>query len=97
LHEEAANQDKIEEENYKASLTKIKQKYNKDGSIYLRFPEGLLLPRVLTQKSTAVIPKTQKCEILNCINDKKYKDPITAKFYCSVQCYNILKDSMHIS
>jgi len=65
LNEEAVKKEQLEEEKFKASLTKIKQKYNKDGSIYLRFPQGLLLPRVLTQKSTYQ-PKLQKCEILNC-------------------------------
>lgn len=96
LNEEAVKKEQLEEEKFKASLTKIKQKYNKDGSIYLRFPQGLLLPRVLTQKSTYQ-PKLQKCEILNCQNNKKYRDPVTGKNYCSILCYNILKNTMHVS
>jgi hypothetical protein len=97
LNEEASKKEHLEEEKYKASLTKIKQKYNSDGSIYLRFPQGLLLPRVLTQKSSGCQPKIQKCEIPNCQNIKKYRDPVTAKNYCSIQCYNILKNMMHLS
>jgi hypothetical protein len=90
----------LEEEKLKISLTKIRQKYNKDGSIYLRFPQGLLLPKVLTQKSSNFKPNTtlgiKKCEVFNCKNDKKYKDPVTKLNYCSVNCYNVLKNSMHL-
>ena len=97
LNEEAVKKEQLEDEKYKASLTRIKQKYNKDGTIYLRFPQGLLLPRVITQKSTGFQPKIKICEIPNCSNTKKYKDPVTGKYYCSVQCYNILKNMMHVS
>ena len=40
---------KMEEEKMKKNLTKIITKYSKDGKIYVRFPQGFLLPSVFNQ------------------------------------------------
>jgi hypothetical protein len=91
---------KKEQENeakYQTSLTKIKVKHEKDGKIYLRFPPGILPPKVLNQKPIVKISGIQKCEVLSCKNDKKYRDPVTKKYYCSVECYRALKNMMHVN
>jgi hypothetical protein len=97
LNEEATKKEQQAEENFKISLTKIKLKHNKDGKIFLRFPQGLLLPKVLLQKNLPNVPAPQKCGVMNCSNLKKYRDPKTKVNYCSVDCYKLLKNSMHVN
>ena len=84
------------DENYQISLTKIKHFIGKDKT-YVRFPQGLLIPKILSQKPLIRNTLIQNCEVLSCKNIKKYKDPVTKKFYCSVECYKELKKSMHIN
>ena len=69
--------------------------YNFADKILVRFPQGLLLPKVLNQKPIA-LPKVKCCEVSGCKNIKKYKDPITKLGYCSLGCYKILKNSRYI-
>lgn len=99
LNEEAAKKEQQAEENFKISLTKVKLKHNRDGKIFLRFPQGLTLPKVLLQKScpnsNSLAPKI--CGVMNCPNIKKYKDPKTKINYCSVECYKILQNTLHVS
>jgi hypothetical protein len=97
INEEAAKKEQQAEENFKISLTKIKLKHNQDGKIFLRFPQGLLLPKVLLQKNYPNVPVPQKCGVMNCQNIKKYKDPKTKTNYCSVDCYKILQNSLHVN
>ncbi len=88
------------EEKYKASLTKIKMKFQKEGKIYVRFPQGLLLPKYLKQKPLENPIKKSNlnanwlCEVNNCANPKKYKDPKSQLFYCSVDCYKQIKKNL---
>lgn len=95
LNEDSVKKEQKQEENFKISLTKIKHKYGKDGKIFVRFPQGLLIPKVLIQKPIHY-PMMKHCEVMNCKNEKKYKDPITKTNYCSIPCYNILKNTKHI-
>lgn len=83
------------EEKYKTSLTKIKMKFQKDGKIYVRFPQGLLLPKYLKQKSTEELkrPENQFCQVNSCTNPKKYKDPKSQLHYCSVECFKNIKNN----
>ena len=79
-------------------MTKIKIKYTNNGKIYLRFPQGLLIPKYLKQKAIDITEINKKnkllCEINNCKNLKKYKDPKTQLYYCSVDCYKQLKNQI---
>jgi hypothetical protein len=85
-----------QEESFKQSLTKIKYKFNRDGKIYVRFPQGLLIPKILNQKPLQA-PQEKKCEVLNCTNKKRYRDPKSKLFYCSVKCYKDIKNTMDIN
>ena len=86
LNAEIDKKNKVKEEKFKFSLTKIKHKYLKDGSIYVRFPKGLLLPSVLLQKKRELKP-VEYCQVNGCSNIKKYKHPKSGLNYCSVSCY----------
>ena len=97
LNEEVAKKEQQAQENFKLSLTRIKCKHSRDGKIYLRFPQGLLLPKILMQKPLTVCKAPIKCGVMNCKNFKKYKDPVTKIDYCSIDCYKILKNTMHIN
>jgi len=98
INDENIKKELENEEKYKASLTKIKTKILRNGEIYVRFPQGLLIPRHLKQKpfdenkAENIINKSkQNCQVDNCMNIKKYRDPKTQIFYCSVDCYKKLK------
>lgn len=92
LNDDLIKKEQQQQELYKISLTKIKQKYGKDGIISVRFPEGLLIPKILNQKLIEVsCNKNKNCQVLNCKNQKKYTDPKTKKDYCSLTCYKLLK------
>jgi len=98
INEENLKKELENEEKYKLSLTKIKTKILKNGKIYVRFPQGLIIPKHLKQKALEenkaemlIFNSQRKCEINNCSNIKKYKDPKSQKFYCSVECYKKLK------
>lgn len=95
INEELNKKEQQKDEKYQISLTKIKYLNGKDGT-YVRFPQGLLLPRVVVQKQTNY-PQQQLCEVLSCRNGKKYRDPVTKKNYCSVSCYQELKKMMHVN
>jgi len=84
------------QENIKISLTKIKHMYNKNDKILVRFPQGLILPKVLNQKPLS-LPVVKCCQVAGCKNIKKYKDPLTKIDYCSVGCYKILKNSRYVN
>lgn len=72
-------------------------KFQKDGKIYVRFPQGLLLPKYLKQKQLDDF-KTDKnlnCQVDGCANPKKYKDPKSQLLYCSVDCYKKIKNHQY--
>jgi INO80 complex subunit B len=89
-NEEMKKKSKMEEEKMKKNLTKIITKYTKDGKIYVRFPQGFLLPSVFNQTKKEIKP-IPKCYIEGCNNLKKYTDPKTGLPYCSVNCFKILR------
>ena len=89
-NEEIKKKTKMEEEKLKKNLTKIITKYSKDGKIYVRFPQGFLLPSVFNQTKKIIKP-IEKCHVDGCNNDKKYTDPKTGYPYCSVKCFKILR------
>jgi INO80 complex subunit B len=89
-NEEMKKKTKMEEEQLKKNLTKIITKYSKDGKIYVRFPQGFLLPSVFNQTKKNIKP-IEKCHVSGCNNDKKYTDPKTGFPYCSVKCFKILR------
>ena len=89
-NEEIKKKTKMEEEKLKKNLTKIITKYSKDGKIYVRFPQGFLLPSVFNQTKKTIKP-LEKCHVNGCNNDKKYTDPKTGFPYCSVNCFKILR------
>lgn len=65
-------------------------KFLKDGKVYVRFPQGLLLPKYLKQKpidKDKPFNSNVLCQVNNCKNPKKYKDPKSSLYYCSVECY----------
>lgn len=88
LNEKNLKESKLKEEKIKASLTKIKFKVNKDIK-YIRFPKGMLLPKVLKQswKENENIYPDRKCQINPCLQNFKYKDPKSGLKYCSLICY----------
>ena len=90
-NEEMKKKSKLEEEKMKNNLTKIITKYSKDGKIYVRFPQGFLLPSVFNQQKKICKPIT-KCHVEGCPNLRKYTDPKTGFPYCSVQCFKILRN-----
>lgn len=69
-------------------------KFQKDGKMYIRFPQGLLLPKYLKQKVIEDSKNNENllCQVNNCANTKKYKDPKSKLFYCSVDCYKQIKN-----
>ena len=84
-----ATKKKKEEEKMREKITKIIINYQKDGKIFIRFPKGLLLPQVLTQKKKEI--KMQKlCEICK-KNISIYTEPKKKIKYCSVNCYKKIK------
>ena len=89
-NEEMKKKSKMEEEKMKKNLSKIITKYTKDGKIYVRFPQGFLLPSVFNQTKKEIKP-IPKCYIEGCNNLKKYTDPKTGLPYCSVNCFKILR------
>lgn len=89
-NEEMKKKSKMEEEKMKKNLTKIITKYTKDGKIYVRFPQGFLLPSVFNQTKKEIKP-IPKCYVEGCNNLKKYTDPKTGLPYCSVNCFKILR------
>jgi hypothetical protein len=98
INEENMKKEFDDEEKYKQSLTKIKTKILRNGKIYVRFPQGLLIPRHLKQKpldenkiENLILKSQQTCQVDNCKNIKKYRDPKTHKFYCSLFCYKKLE------
>ena len=90
-NEEMKKKSKLEEEKMKKNLTKIITKYSKDGKIYVRFPQGFLLPSVFNQQKKDLKP-IPKCYVEGCHNLRKYTDPKTGFPYCSVQCFKILRN-----
>jgi len=82
------------QENLKISLTKIKYKYDPNGKILVRFPQGLILPKVISQKPLNR-PLHACCQVIGCGNSKKYRDPITKMDYCSLSCYKIIKNNLY--
>jgi len=73
-------------------------KFQKDGKIYVRFPQGLLLPKYIKQKplehsKIENLNAEVLCQVQNCKNPKKYKDPKSKLFYCSVECYKNLNSN----
>lgn len=95
LNEDMIKKTQAREEKYKFSLTKIKHKYLKDGTAYVRFPQGLLLPTVLLQKKRE-LKETPKCEVEGCKNLKRYTDPLTKKHYCSVNCFKKIRENVEM-
>ena len=89
-NEEMKKKTKMEEEKMKKNLTKIITKYSKDGKIYVRFPQGFLLPSVFNQTKKP-IKQIEKCHVEGCNNLRKYKDPKTGFPYCSVNCFKIIR------
>ena len=85
----------MEEEKMKKNLTKIITKYSKDGKIYVRFPQGFLLPSVFNQQKKICKPII-KCHVEGCQNLRKYTDPKTGFPYCSVQCFKILRNQIKV-
>ncbi len=84
---------KDKEDKLRISLTKIKYKIN-SKTCYIRFPKGILLPKVLHQrKGNCESYPSRRCEVEDCQNNKKYKDPISGKFYCSLPCFNKLRSN----
>ena len=73
------------------NLTKIITKYTKDGKIYVRFPQGFLLPSVFNQTKKP-IKQIEKCYVEGCNNPRKYKDPKTGFPYCSANCFKIIRN-----
>ena len=92
-NEEMKKKTKLEEEKIKINLTKIITKYSKDGKIYVRFPQGFLLPSVFNQQKK-VIKEVSKCHVEGCPNLRKYTDPKTGFPYCSVKCFKILRNQI---
>lgn len=92
LNEENIKREQALEERQKFSLTKIKHKYLSNGSVYVRFPQGFLVPEILFQKAKE-LPSITKCGVDSCTNNKKYTDPVTQKHYCSVTCFKIIRDN----
>ena len=92
-NEEMKKKTKLEEEKIKINLTKIITKYSKDGKIYVRFPQGFLLPSVFNQQKK-VIKEISKCHVEGCPNLRKYTDPKTGFPYCSVKCFKILRSQI---
>lgn len=90
LNEELIKKQQQEEEKLKISLTKIKHKYLRDGKIYVRFPQGLLLPQVLRQSNKSYEKPKVLCQVNDCTKEKKYLDPKSKKYYCSVACYKLI-------
>ncbi len=95
MNEELTKKETQKDEKYKLSLTKIKY-YTGNKGTYVRFPQGLLIPKVVNQKPVNY-PQPQLCEVFSCKNAKKYRDPVTLKNYCSVGCYQELKKMMHVN
>ena len=93
-NEEMKKKTKMEEEKLKKNLTKIITKYSKDGKIYVRFPQGFLLPSVFNQTKKIIKP-IEKCHVDGCNNNKKYTDPKTGYPYCSVKGFKILRSQFH--
>ena len=89
-NEEMKKKSKMEEEKIKKNLTKIIIKYFKDGKIYVRFPQGFLLPSIFNQTKKP-IKQIEKCHVEGCNNLRKYKDPKTGFPYCSVNCFKIIR------
>ena len=94
-NEEMKKKSKMEEEKMKKNLTKIITKYSKDGKIYVRFPQGFLLPSVFNQQKKICKP-ISKCHVEGCQNLRKYTDPKTGFPYCSVQCFKILRNQIKV-
>ena len=92
-NEEMKKKSKLEEEKLKNNLTKIITKYSKNGKIYVRFPQGFLLPSVFNQQKKVCKP-ISKCYVEGCENLRKYTDPKTGFPYCSVQCFKILRSKI---
>ena len=92
-NEEMKKKSKLEEEKMKKNLTKIITKYSKDGKIYVRFPQGFLLPSVFNQQKKIIKP-ISKCHVEGCQNLRKYTDPKTGFPYCSVNCFKILRNQI---
>ena len=95
-NEEMKKKTKLEEEKIKINLTKIITKYSKDGKIYVRFPQGFLLPSVFNHQKK-VIKEVSKCHVEGCPNLRKYTDPKTGFPYCSVNCFKILRSQIQPS
>ena len=95
-NEEMKKKKKMEEEKMKKNLTKIITKYSKDGKIYVRFPQGFLLPSIFNQQKKICKPII-KCHVEGCQNLRKYTDPKTGFPYCSVQCFKILRNQIQNS
>lgn len=77
----------------KASLTNIHIKYYHNGSITLSFPQGFLLPPVLSQDKNGVVmhKKTvveDKC--VNCGKNGKYRSSKDGAIACSLECYKLI-------
>ena len=94
-NEEIKKKNQMEKEKSKKNLTKIITKYSKDGKIYVRFPQGFLLPSIFNQQKKE-IKSIIKCHVEGCENYKKYTDPKTGFPYCSVECFKILRNQSQL-
>lgn len=83
------------EEKQKQLLTKLRIKYSRDNRVYVRFPSGLLIPKILNQPAKPQIEEEnilhKQCQVQNCLNKKRYRDPATKTYFCSVDCFRKLK------
>ena len=93
LNEEIKKKTQIEEERKNNNLTKIITKYLSNGKMYVRFPQGFLLPSVLFQQKKE-IKEIPKCHVEGCENLRKYTDPKTGFPYCSVKCFKVLRNNI---
>ena len=81
----------------KAALTNIHIKYYKDGSVTLSFPQGFLLPQVLSQEKATGFHENKMGKktltgktCMNCGNEAKYCNPKTGRISCSLTCYKVI-------
>lgn len=94
LHETRIKKEKEAEDKFKASLNKIKLKYKKDGKMYVRFPNAYIYSQFFDNsneiKEKANIQNYQ-CQNNDCKGKRKYKDPQSNLFYCSVSCFKAIR------
>lgn len=92
IYDSKVKKEKEANDKFKASLNKIKIKHTRDGLIYVRFPNGLLLPKVLCNKvEDHKYPLIPKCDNSTCLGKKRYQDPLTKLNFCSVACFKEIR------